>query len=235
MSEMLSSLSLTEVASLISRRQVSATEVLRVCLDRLEAYAEKLCCVAGFDAEAAMVAAARADADLQAGRVRGPLHGVPLAHKDMYYRAGRVSAFGSRIRSTFVPSHTATVLDRLDQAGALDIARLNMVELALGPTGHNEITGTPRNPWKHGPYYWRLVERTGGGRCRTSYLWEPGLGYRRVYQDSSGVLRHCRDQANLWTGELLRRARIGLFVGPSRSPCPNRVRLCAASSDDRRA
>src|SRR3546814_4747808 len=65
----------------------------------------------------------------------------------MYYRQGRITACGSRIRADFVPDRTATVLERLDAAGALDIARLNMVEFALGPTGHNEVVGTPRNPW----------------------------------------------------------------------------------------
>src|SRR6185503_8455572 len=108
MSQSLADLSLTDIASRISRRQVSSTEATQACVDRLQAHGDKLGCVAAFDAEAALIAAAAADADLQSGRVRGPLHGVPLAHKDMYYRAGRISACGSRVRAEAVPDYTAT-------------------------------------------------------------------------------------------------------------------------------
>src|SRR5262249_47847905 len=147
MSDALADLSLTEVAALIARHETTATEVTAACVARIRAHGEQLGCIAAYDADAALAAAERADAELAAGRLRGPLHGVPLAHKDMYYRAGRVSACGSRIHADVVADVTATALERLDDAGALDIARLSMVEYALGPTGHNEITGTPRNPW----------------------------------------------------------------------------------------
>ena len=144
---MLTDLSATELAAAIATGKTSSLEATRACLERIEQYDDALGSVAGIDPEAAERAARAADAELAAGTPRGPLHGVPLAHKDMFYRAGRVSACGSRILADFVPNHTATVLERLDAAGALDIARLSMVEFALGTTGHNEIAGTPRNPW----------------------------------------------------------------------------------------
>ena len=143
----LAALSLTELAAAIAAKKVSSLEATRNCVARLERHGPALNSVAALDAEAALEAARAADAELAAGRARGPLHGVPLAHKDMYYRAGRPSACGSKILADFVPEVTATALTRLDRAGALDIARLNMVEFALGTTGHNEITGTVRNPW----------------------------------------------------------------------------------------
>ena len=77
----------------------------------------------------------------------GPLAGVPLAHKDLFYRAGRESACGSSIRAGFIPDHTATVLARLDLAGALDLGRLHMCEFAMSPTGFNGHYGHGRNPW----------------------------------------------------------------------------------------
>ena len=140
-------LSLSDVAEAIATERISSVEATQACLDALERAGPALNCVAGVDHEAALAAAAAADSEQAAGRLRGPLHGVPLAHKDMFYRAGRPSACGSRILADFVPDETATVLARLDAAGALDIARLNMVEFALGTTGHNEITGDVRNPW----------------------------------------------------------------------------------------
>src|SRR3546814_18584004 len=108
----ITALSLTEIAEAIGMRRLSSVEATRACLDRLQRYGDALLCVAGIDPEAALADAAEADADLAAGRLRGPLHGVPLAHKDMYYRQGRTSACGSRIRAAFVPDHTAPVLQK---------------------------------------------------------------------------------------------------------------------------
>src|SRR6202008_4147816 len=75
------------------------------------------------------------------------LHGVPLAHKDMYYRAGRISACGSRLRAQFRPTVTASVLKNLDAAGAIEVGRLAMVEFAMGPHGYNQNYPLCRNPW----------------------------------------------------------------------------------------
>jgi aspartyl-tRNA(Asn)/glutamyl-tRNA(Gln) amidotransferase subunit A len=77
----------------------------------------------------------------------GPLAGVPMMHKDMYYRQGKVSTCGSAIRRGFVPDATATVLHRLDAAGAIDMGTLNMAEFAQNPTGHNAHVGDCHNPW----------------------------------------------------------------------------------------
>jgi aspartyl-tRNA(Asn)/glutamyl-tRNA(Gln) amidotransferase subunit A len=84
-----------------------------------------------------------------AGEVLGSLHGVPMAHKDMYYRTGRVSACGSRIRSSEKAESTATVLRKLDAAGAIDVGGLAMVEFAMGPHGFNAHLPRSLNPWGH--------------------------------------------------------------------------------------
>ncbi len=81
------------------------------------------------------------------GNPAGALAGVPLAHKDMFYRAGCVSNCGSKILRGFVARETSTALTRLDEAGAIQIGTLNMAEFAYGPTGHNEHWGDCRNPW----------------------------------------------------------------------------------------
>lgn len=135
--------SLAQIASAIRDRKISSVEVTQASLQRLKARGAEMNAVAGIDETDALAQSERADAS----DLGGPLAGVPLAHKDMYYRPGRVSACGSKIREDFVPDVLSGALRKLDEAGALDIARLNMVEFALGVTGHNEVTGNVRNPW----------------------------------------------------------------------------------------
>ena len=172
--------SLERARDAIASGEVSSREATESCLQRLESRGRELNVVAGLDADQALAAADAADAVAAADREA--LHGVPLAHKDMFYRRGRVSACGSSIRADFVPDVTATVLTRLDAAGALDIARLNMVEFAFGVTGHNEITGDVRNPWN--PDYITGGSSSGSGSA---------VGARAVFgalgSDTGGSIR----------------------------------------------
>ena len=140
-------LSLCDAAERIRSRELSSREVTAACIERIERHAGTLNCFIRFDPDEALAQADAADRALAAGDEAGPLHGVPLAHKDMFYRAGVVCTCGSKIRRDFVPDRTATVLARLDAAGALDIGALNLSEFAHGPTGHNAHYGACRNPW----------------------------------------------------------------------------------------
>jgi aspartyl-tRNA(Asn)/glutamyl-tRNA(Gln) amidotransferase subunit A len=175
-------LSLSEVADAIAAKKLSSREATEACLARLARFGPVLNCVAAIDGDAALDAARRADEDLARGRKRGPLHGVPLAHKDMYYREGRVSACGSRILKDFVPDVTATALQRLDAAGAIDLGRLNMVEFALGVTGHNDITGPVRNPWN-------TAYVTGGSSSGSGAAVAARLVYAALGSDTGGSIR----------------------------------------------
>jgi aspartyl-tRNA(Asn)/glutamyl-tRNA(Gln) amidotransferase subunit A len=145
---------LVETAAAIASGQMSAEAAVSLALDRLKA-AGDLNCVVALEPEEALAEARRCDAELKAGVSRGPLHGVPLAHKDMYYRAGRISGCGSKIRADFRPETTAPIIQRLDRAGAITVGRLHMAEFAMGPTGHNAHLGRCRNPW--------LAEAISGG------------------------------------------------------------------------
>ena len=140
-------LSLCDAAERIRSRELSSREVTAACIERIERHAGDLNCFIRFDADEAFAQADVADRALAAGEPTGPLHGIPLAHKDMFYRAGVPCTCGSKIRRDFVPDRTATVLKRLDAAGALDIGGLNLSEFAHGPTGHNAHFGPCRNPW----------------------------------------------------------------------------------------
>ena len=147
MSDDIHLLSLIELADAIAARQLSAVEVMTASVARAERLQPVLNCFISLQAEAALESAAAADAALARGDAPGPLHGVPLAHKDMFYRAGHVTTCGSRIRKHFVPDHDSTALARLHGAGAIYLGGLNMAEFATGPTGHNEHWGDCRNPW----------------------------------------------------------------------------------------
>ena len=140
-------LSLTGAAAAIRDKRVSALEVTRAALARAHALQPACNPFVRIDEDEALSAARACDAELAAGELRGPLHGVPLAHKDMFYRKGRVSTCGSKIRADWRADSTASVLEKLDAAGAIQIGNLNMTEFAYGPTGQNAFLGDARNPW----------------------------------------------------------------------------------------
>ncbi len=175
-------MTLAEATAAISTGAVSSVELTKACLDRLKSHGPMLHAVAGLDEADALAQAEAADKAKAAGAPLGPLHGVPLAHKDMYYRAGRPSACGSIIRKDFVPDHTSTALAGLDAAGALDIARLNMVEFALGVTGHNDVVGTPKNPWN-------TAHMTGGSSSGSGAAVAARLCYGALGSDTGGSIR----------------------------------------------
>lgn len=136
-----------ELAARIRDGAIRSVDATAAVLDALDGRGRELVAVARLHREAAMADAEACDQERARGRLRGPLHGVPLAHKDMFHRAGLLSEMGTTIHRGHVAKATATVIDRLDQAGAIDVGRLNMVEFALGITGHNAHTGSPRNAW----------------------------------------------------------------------------------------
>ena len=147
MSDEIHAMSLTALAGALAARELSAVEVMEATVARAERLQPLLNCFISLEAERALEAAAAADAALARGEAPDPLHGVPIAHKDMFYRAGQVSTCGSRILRDFVPDHDSTALARLRKAGAITLGGLNMAEFATGPTGHNEHWGDCRNPW----------------------------------------------------------------------------------------
>ncbi len=138
-------LDLSEAAERVAAGTVSSVALTEACLARAKAWQASRNCFIRIDGEAALEAARECDRELKRGHRRGPLHGVPLAHKDMFYRAGKVSTGGSKILQDQVQTTTATVLQRLDAAGAIEIGVLNMSEFAAGPTGHNIHFGHCRN------------------------------------------------------------------------------------------
>jgi aspartyl-tRNA(Asn)/glutamyl-tRNA(Gln) amidotransferase subunit A len=172
---------LAQVADAIATRRVSSREAVQACLQRIEHWQPRINSYVSVFAEAALAAADRADAAVAAGEPLGSLHGVPLAHKDMYFRPGRVSTMGSKAAPPATDT-TATLLARLDRAGAIELGTLNMCEFALGPTGHNEFLGHCRNPWN--PLHVACGSSSGSGATVAARLAYGSLG-----SDTGGSVR----------------------------------------------
>jgi aspartyl-tRNA(Asn)/glutamyl-tRNA(Gln) amidotransferase subunit A len=175
-------LSLTEVAQVIAERRFSSREVTQSCLDRIAQWQPRLNAFMAIEAEEAVAAADQADAALAKGNRRGALHGVPLAHKDMYYDAGKVVTCGSKIRRDFVATSTSTALQRLKEAGTIRLGSLQMAEFAYGPTGHNSHYGPVRNPWA-------LDRITGGSSSGSGSAVAARLTFAALGSDTGGSIR----------------------------------------------
>jgi len=175
-------MSLVAVAKAIAAKEVSSREVTRACLHRIAEWQPRLNAFMAIEAEAALAAADAADAALAKGNARGPLHGVPLAHKDMYYDAGKVVTCGSLIRRDFVATTTSTALQRLKDAGTIRLGSLQMVEFAYGPTGHNAHYGAVRNPWN-------VDHITGGSSSGSGSAVAARLTFAALGSDTGGSIR----------------------------------------------
>ena len=137
---------LCALARAIADGTVSSEDAVRTTLARAEA-AHDLNAFVALEAESALALARQCDRERQAGSLRGPLHGVPLAHKDMFFRAGLPTEAGAALWRGFRPEETSPLVARLEGAGAITFGRLHMAEFALGPTGHNVHLGRCGNPW----------------------------------------------------------------------------------------
>lgn len=135
------------LAAAIASGEVSAEQAVYAAIARAEA-AASLNAVVAIEADKALEIARDCDAERAAGTLRGPLHGVPMLHKDMFFRAGELTEAGSLIWQGYRPDTTSPLIARLEAAGAITLGRLHMAEFALGPTGHNAHLGRCRNPWQ---------------------------------------------------------------------------------------
>jgi aspartyl-tRNA(Asn)/glutamyl-tRNA(Gln) amidotransferase subunit A len=138
---------LSEIADDIAAGRITSVQATEACLARIDVWQPRTNAFLRVYKEKALEQARSMDKELAAGKRRGPLHGVPMAHKDMYYRASELSTGGSEIRRNWTAPVTATALQKLDAAGVVELGFLNMAEFAAGPTGHNVHHGHCRNPW----------------------------------------------------------------------------------------
>lgn len=140
-------LPLQAAAVLIHSRRASSVDLVRACLDRITRHDRELGAFITLTADSALDEAKRADAELANGVDRGPLHGIPIALKDLYDTAGLRTTGGSRIFGDRVPERDSAVVEKLRAAGTVFLGKLNLHEWALGVTNQNPHFGPASNPW----------------------------------------------------------------------------------------
>jgi aspartyl-tRNA(Asn)/glutamyl-tRNA(Gln) amidotransferase subunit A len=173
---------LIEAVGAIRAGTISSVELTEACLARIDALQPTLNAFIAVHRERALEAAHAADEHLRAGKPCGRLHGVPLAHKDMFQRAGQITAGGSKILAGRISVQTSPLLQRLDDSGGIDLGRLNMAEFAMGPTGHNAHHGRVCNPV-------RTDLISGGSSSGSGAAVGAGLVFGALGSDTGGSIR----------------------------------------------
>jgi aspartyl-tRNA(Asn)/glutamyl-tRNA(Gln) amidotransferase subunit A len=175
-------LSLRSLGTLMQRRELSPVEATETVLDRVEKFDRQLNSFITPLRDQAMAQARAAEREILDGHYRGPLHGVPIAAKDLYYTKGIRTTAGSKILSDFIPTYDATVIARLQDAGAILIGKLNMHEFARGATNSSSLIGGCYNPWD-------TLRVTGGSSGGSGAALAAGLCYGALGSDTGGSIR----------------------------------------------
>jgi amidase len=140
----------TELAAMVRGREISARELLEAHLDRIDRLNPAINAVVTLDAEGARTAADAADAALAAGEPVGPLHGLPVAHKDTHVTGGLRTTWGSPLYADTVPAEDELVVARLAAAGTVRVGKTNVPEFETGSHTFNPVFGVTHNPYRHG-------------------------------------------------------------------------------------
>jgi aspartyl-tRNA(Asn)/glutamyl-tRNA(Gln) amidotransferase subunit A len=138
---------LHSLSKALRKREISPVEITRAYLQRIESFDGKINSFITVLPRQALKAARSAEKELLKGRSLGSLHGIPFAAKDLFFTRGIRTTCGSKILKDFVPAYNATVIERLQAAGAILLGKLNMHEFAYGTTSINPHFGSVRNPW----------------------------------------------------------------------------------------
>ena len=172
--------SLVEVAHLIESKEMSPVELTQAMLDRIEQLDGQLKSFATVMADHALASARAAEAEIMAGGYKGPLHGVPVAVKDLCFTTGVRTMGGAAVLADHVSDYDATVVARLGAAGAVLLGKQNLTEGAMG--GYHPDFEVPVNPWDHGR--WPGASSSGSGVATAA-----GLCFASLGSDTGGSIR----------------------------------------------
>jgi len=175
-------LSLTEASHLVRDKKISPVELTQGCLKRIEELNPKLNAFITVTTDAALEQARAAESEIQRGHWRGPLHGVPIALKDLFDTAGVKTTAASGLFKDRVPTQDAEIVRRLKDAGAVLLGKLNMHEFAYGGSTVISYYGPVHNPWS-------LDHEAGGSSSGSAVAMAAGLCYGSVGSDTGGSIR----------------------------------------------
>ena len=175
-------LTISELSELIRARKVSSVEVTRAVLERIEKFNPVLNAYITVTADLAMKSAREAESEIQHNRWRGPLHGVPLALKDLFDTAGIRTTAASELFKDRVPEQDAEVVRRLKAAGAVLLGKTNMHEFAYGGSSTVSYFGAVHNPWER-------AHSTGGSSGGSAAAVAAGLCFGALGSDTGGSIR----------------------------------------------
>lgn len=173
--------SLSSAADAIRDGRISPVELTQKLLSRIDSVDGKLMSYATVMTEQALEAAREAEQEIQAGNYKGPLHGMPIAVKDLCFTAGTRTMGGLKVLREFVPDYDATVVCKLREAGAVILGKLNLTEGAL--SGYHRDFPIPVNPW--GENLWAGVSSSGSGVATAA-----GLCFASLGTDTGGSIRY---------------------------------------------
>src|ERR1039457_6554486 len=175
-------MTIREAAEALRARRFSSVELTSAAVARVERSGARLNAFITVTKDGAMKQARQADAELAAGRDRGPLHGIPIALKDLFLTRGVRTTAGSKVYENFVPDRDAAAVEKLEAAGAVMLGKLNMHELAYGITSANPHFGAVRNPWN-------VAHSPGGSSGGSGAAVAAGLVYAAMGTDTGGSIR----------------------------------------------
>ena len=225
-------LSIAEMGRQLRSGTVSSETLTRDALARIRDRDPRLHAFIRVTEQRALDDARKADADLKAGRDRGPMHGVPYALKDIYDTAGIATTCHSKLRQDHVPSEDLVVAARFAEGGAVLLGKLATHEFAIGGPSFDLPWPPARNPWN-------LDHITGGSSSGTgaAIAGNPahgdGVRHGRVDPRAGRLVRHGRDQANIRTCLSPGRLSAVLVAGSHRPSRAERRRLCHRAAGDR--
>ena len=173
---------ISDLAPKLRSKKISPVELTELALSRIERHDGALNSFITVMAEHARMAAKAAEKAIVAGDYRGPLHGVPIAVKDLYATAGTLTTFGSPLFADWVPDHDAAVIERLKAAGAIILGKTNLHELAYGTTSANPHYGPVHNPW-------RQDYHPGGSSGGSAAAVAAGLAWMALGSDTGASIR----------------------------------------------
>ena len=173
-------MSVTEVARRIEKKEISPVELTRAMLARIERIDGRLKSYATVMADQALASARARENEIQGGSYRGPLHGVPIAVKDLCFTKGVRTMGGTRVMADHFPSYDATVVSKLQDAGAVLLGKLNLTEGAMG--GYHPDFDVPVNPWDENR--WAGASSSGSGVATAA-----GLCFASLGSDTGGSIR----------------------------------------------